>query len=92
MWAAQDGNVGLVKACRGYLLCAYADTDVDIGMLKRKVCCRVCCNGCWVALMVGATPMPVSTQLEAARDYLKDPLSQIDDTDDSGDESKQETA
>ena len=90
MWAAQDGNVGLVKACRGYLLCAYADTDVDIGMLKRKVRCCVRRNGCWVALTVGATP--VCTQLEAARDYLKDPLSQIDDTDDSGDESKQETA
>ena len=82
--------MGLVKACRGYLLCAYADTDVDIGMLKRKVCRCARRNGCWVALTVGATP--VWTQLEAARDYLKDPLSQIDDTDDSGDESKQETA
>lgn len=37
--------MGLVKACRGYLLCAYADPDVDIGMLKRKVRVARLCFG-----------------------------------------------
>ena len=29
--------MAMVKACTGYLLCAYADADVDVGLLKKKV-------------------------------------------------------
>jgi len=33
----QDGVVGMVNVCKTYHLCAYADKDVNVGLLKSSV-------------------------------------------------------
>lgn len=71
-----------------YLLCAYADASVDFGMLKKKVRCwlnpiskRFRCLT--TMLRVLCMCVCVGLQLEVTRDYLEEPLSRIEDDDDT---------